>query len=301
MTIGSDIILHKYMTGILPVGTDGGAFVGNAAELVKYADKKHVIEIYDSVGRVNVGILGNVGYEPETLTYFQLPGASGDIDVINTAIWNIKYGTGLTLDTVSLNISAATNLFLTRAQYTSTGLPTNDFRWIPQGTTKITLNDGTNSATMRAVSAGSAETLGSNLVVGWDFTSGWLTDSGVTINNSTQFVSTGNGGVKKDLMTLNRLYKSKLAGSTSSAGITLTNSAFSTTYASANLANYSYQTAVTDTNLRIRNSGAGTTTVTLLESWPVTAPDASGIVFDNLTLGSLNVNAASYSVKLEKW
>jgi hypothetical protein len=266
--------------------------------------------------------------EAETVVYQGLSGSSGTQFTINESIKTIKFDSGLTLPTVGLKISAATNLFITGVTYTSTGLPINDLRWIPQGTTKITLSDGTNSATMRAVSAGSAEVLSATeLLTNPNFAtdlSGWTPTTtggtGTIVWSSTNNVLFTQAGTSVSMWlsqsvatTANALYKAQITGISCTAGQANNRIYLGTAQNGGQIGNTASFANVTQS---LYGTAAGTTTwfnfrwnavvptytnVGSATLKNITAPDASGLVFNNLTLGSLNVNAASYSIKLEKW
>ncbi len=112
-------------------------------------------------------------------------------------------------------------------------------------------------------------TAGSDLLSGFDFTSGWVTSgNGVTINDSSSFTTTSGGtGIRKELLGLEELktYKLTISGSSNASGLNIKNWANSTTYgivsASGNFSETIYFQSI-DEGLRVLTTGTGLSTIT---------------------------------------
>jgi hypothetical protein len=119
---------------------------------------------------------------------------------------------------------------------------------------------------------------GTDLVSGWNFTSGWtqVLITGISVNSIT---TTAAGGVYRAVFTAGKRYKIIIAG-TSTTTIGLRNSAgFNITTIGDGFGSYEF--TASDTNLYLRNAGAGTTTITQLivqEIKPDLTPTAVSIV-----------------------
>ncbi len=110
-------------------------------------------------------------------------------------------------------------------------------------------------------------TLGSDLLSGWDFTSGWSIAGASVINDSDSFTTTGSGGIQKTYVTVGNTYQCKLAGSVSNNSIRLGQSS-GVPYSSDFTGTFDetfYFTAITNGNLYLRNNAAATTDITTLE------------------------------------
>jgi len=102
-----------------------------------------------------------------------------------------------------------------------------------------------------------------DLLSGWDFTSGWGVLGTVTINDKDTYTSTGAGGVRKDFLTIGKLYKVTLSSTVSSGYITIRDFAGSNIYLSTS-ATPGVGTAVftaVDAGIWIRNSETAQTDV----------------------------------------
>jgi hypothetical protein len=249
--------------------------------------------------------------EPETAAYFALPGASGDWFTVNEAIKKIKYGSGLTLSTVSLNGSFATNLFLTRVQYTSTGLPTNDGRWWAGFNLAIT--ETTHTATTTAIAAATAEELSNVLNTSTCGNNGYSTFDGATATGFHAIRTSGNcaaGTAKEIHLVQNALYKLSATISLASGALPQwaiynnwstsgSNYGLLATMAiGSNVAYVSPNTATATGTVYLRNTTNTEYTVSQLTAQTVTAPDSSGVTTGAWTLNGLSLTAASYSVTI---
>ena len=113
--------------------------------------------------------------------------------------------------------------------------------------------------------------LGSDLLAGWNFTSGWLTNgTGPSIIDANSFSTTGNGGVYRASTTaVGTLYKAQLVTSTTATSVTLTDTGDNEVYvASGQTIGYAIDSSGNST-LYVKNVGAGTTDVTALRLWRV--------------------------------
>jgi len=104
------------------------------------------------------------GFEPETVAYAQLPGAASThaaLAALDTNIRSIKYGFGITLSSVAMNISAVDGTaFLSN--------PSTDLRPYCNAGWKATITDAAgkyNTAILGAV--GTGESLDTELIIAW--------------------------------------------------------------------------------------------------------------------------------------
>ncbi len=142
--------------------------------------------------------------EKETMDYMGLPGVSftqTQIDSLNANIRAIKNGSTVTIASATVGISNVDPYrFLTNPTYTSTGLPSNDLRWIPDGyTIRLTDTGGkVKTVTKGANGTVAGETYGANIIsANADFSSaeppgvaysrgpGWTITGGVGVSDGT--------------------------------------------------------------------------------------------------------------------
>jgi hypothetical protein len=103
-----------------------------------------------------------------------------------------------------------------------------------------------------------------DLLSGFNFTSGWVPGGGVTVNDNNTFTSTGIGGIWKQLLTVGNFYKLIVSGITTSISCDIRQSDDSGTnnvQITTTLEQAVYFTA-TKPYIYVRNSGAGTTDIT---------------------------------------
>lgn len=129
--------------------------------------------------------------------------------------------------------------------------------------------------------AGSAETLDTDLLSGFNFTSGWNKVIGSeTIVDSNTFTTLGIGGIKKSILSADCLYKLSYEKSTTASAsvVRIINDSNVVVPGYTDLETGSkYATTTTNyTYLYIRNASAGTTDVTTLMVEQVTTPSSSG-------------------------
>ena len=126
-------------------------------------------------------------------------------------------------------------------------------------------------------------TLGSDLLSGWDFTSGWTAWLSATIDDNNSFTTTSNGSVYKSYLTVGTYYQIRIAGTTTTSALRLTNSAASVQYGSDISGTFDetiYFQAYADGALGLYHAGAGTSDITTLEVKEVTTCSWSGGGFE---------------------
>lgn len=179
------------------------------------------------------------------------------------------------------------------------------------GNHQIEIYDASNRM-LRGVlkAAGASETLGADLLSGFDFTSGWGVAGTGSIIDSNSFSSTGSGGVNKSVLSSLRLYKRAYEKSTTAASsmFRISNTMGYISPDDTDLATGSkYSTAIPNYLFcYARNSTAGTTDVTTFTVQQVLTPSSSGATITTLKNGdvynwsyknsSFTYNAASYYV-----
>ncbi len=124
-------------------------------------------------------------------------------------------------------------------------------------------------------SAGTGETTGSDLLAGWDFTSGWtLRNAGSAIVDSNSFSATGSsGGLTKTGFTVETLYKVIYARSTTSSESGIYDINVRTILPSQGTA---YKTFM-ETGIYLRQESGGQTDVSQLEIYKVLTPSSTGV------------------------
>lgn len=145
---------------------------------------------------------------------------------------------------------------------------------------KLTITDTGGDKLIGYIKAmGLAETLDTNLFVGFDFTSGW-TASTSTINDADTFtLAAANGGIQKvpTVIIIGTLYKASFAATVSAGTVSLRGDGGLPVF-STNGASNTYKTAVNTTSY-IYNIGGGigaTNDVTTLMMQKVLTPSATG-------------------------
>lgn len=115
------------------------------------------------------------------------------------------------------------------------------------------------------LSVSSSGNLGGDLLSGWNFTSGWSIGASATINSAAQFTTTGaGGGVYKAYTVINGIYKLHIKGTTTATSFSVTNTNVSSSYSGNLTGSFDitvFFTAISDTNLYLRNVASGTTTI----------------------------------------
>lgn len=239
---------------------------------------------------------GGSGLESETRTYWALNPSLTHTQIlaINAHILAIKYGAGVVISGLTVNISnAAPYLFFANSSV--------DLRW-----TKgfyVNLNDGSkNLKVLISATAPSGEALGSDILSGFDFTSGWgaLNSSIVDLNT---FSVTTNGEIYKTYAGLVRggLWKTVLEG-TAAAGTPYVRQSSPGSVTMATMgggAKYSTPAVVSGNQIvaiHLAQTGTNNVDVTALTMQQVTMPAATEVLFSNPVVDDgFNYNATSFT------
>jgi len=123
-------------------------------------------------------------------------------------------------------------------------------------------------------------TVASDLLSGWDFTSGWTAWLSATIDDNNSFTTTSNGSVYKSYLTVGTYYQIRIAGTTTTSALRLTNSVASGQYGSDINGTFDetiYFQAYINGGLGLYHAGAGTTDITTLEVKEVTSWSGGGL------------------------
>ena len=126
-------------------------------------------------------------------------------------------------------------------------------------------------------------TVASDLLSGWDFTSGWTAWLSATIDDNNSFTTTSNGSVYKSYLTVGTYYQIRIAGTTTTSALRLTNSVASGQYGSDINGTFDetiYFQAYINGGLGLYHAGAGTTDITTLEVKEVTSWSGGGFERD---------------------
>lgn len=238
-------------------------------------------------------------FEPETLIYAATHAMTyAEMVILDLEIKEIKRpGGSLTISSLTAYLSLAigfyfpTHCSVDLNRYT--GIPGVRFSFAATGTPAVT-------AVFSGVTAGTGETLGSDVYAGFDFTSGYTTIN-ATVNDSNTFTTTGiNGAVAKSVAeTVGALYKfSFLANETGGVSLLLDNAgSFSVADGSVGV----YRTVGGTGSIRVRNSVSGIVVdVTTLSGQKVLTPDTTGFTASALTNGGINPNATSFVCTITK-
>jgi len=114
--------------------------------------------------------------------------------------------------------------------------------------------------------------LGSDLLAGWDLTSGWGTQGTTVIDDADSFTSTGNGGVTQNPLTgltIGKEYSLTITLSSTATDVQIINDMGLSPVIGIGPGTYIF--TATTANLYLRNIGTGTTDITLFEIKEVTA------------------------------
>lgn len=250
-------------------------------------------------------LLGSV--EPELMAYIALNPSltNAQVAALDANIKSIKYGSGIVLNAVTANLSIVDGkAFVTN--------PSVDLR--PYLGFKLSFSDGSKALVGYGKAAGTGETLGSNLLAGFDFTSDWAVfDANASITDSNSFATTANSGLWKNIFAQYRLYKSVFARTTTASASDIWNGSDTGRTQISNGNGTFYSTARLNTglqrNIYIRNAGAGTTDVSTLSLYDVLTPSATGLTivstaggttYNWASNGGINANAASFTVTITK-
>jgi hypothetical protein len=217
------------------------------------------------------------GVEPESLAYNgRVYADSGSVTSGQFANWTYRMAKeqGIlylpTLSGVTMNISTASgyafvsNPSLNLAQFANSGKLIT-----------LTAPDG-KQMSFYAGAAGTGETTGSDVLAGWDFTSGWAIYQG-TITGAATFTATGSVvEIFKSLFPVGKLYKGQLSGTAQQGTLGLYNSATQQYLPADTLG---YFTARTNNDCTVRVSGTAngkTANISILMAQPVLTPSSTG-------------------------
>jgi len=238
-----------------------------------------------------------VDIEPETYNYLLIGPSltAAEIATIDNYIKLIKYSTGVTLASVTCNLSTVIGAeFITN--------PSVDLRWIAPGW-KVSAYDGTKTAYATKLGNGTGETLSSDLLAGWNLTSGWSPVSS-TITNATTFTATAtNAYVYKSILTDGTLYKGSFSATPAQGTVSIydTNSAKTQLANGASSAYFTVQTG-NGGRYRVYNSGTANGLTCIVNSqslYTVLTPSATGITLNTWTIeAGFNPNAAAQALTI---
>lgn len=147
---------------------------------------------------------------------------------------------------------------------------------------------------------GSGETLGADVLSGWDLTDGWSTSSLASIIDNDSFSTTGVAGVyKNNTFSQGVLYKRTFErNTTASACIFMTRSIDFLNPNDSGISSgsdYIVGEAIYN-HVYVRNAGGGTTDVTSMKAEPVTAPASTGVtIFSEKACTNQNFTAKNSS------
>ena len=246
------------------------------------------------------------GLQNETIAYLALPNPMYNPTLADSYIRAIKFGSGVVLSSLALNLSTvAGTLFLTNAP--------SDLRWLAGWSTppKVTLNDGTNNATFYPLVAGTGETYSEKFLdTSFDDTTKWTKDAvtWTVSGGKANAADTANGvTIYQSVSQANTLYLYTIVCDSITHGKykmqvgSYLGPAFGSTGTQTG-----YATAPNDTNhtagIRTDSTGYPTLLATFTDALfqQVLTPSSAGFTYNNLTLGSLNPNAASYTMTITK-
>jgi len=244
--------------------------------------------------------------EPETLVYLTShTDASRDWWNIDQNLKSIKYGSGITLNAVTANLSIVDGTaFITN--------PSVDLR--PYIGMKLSISDGTKALVGYAKAAGTGETLGDSLSCLSDITgAGWF-DANTARNDANTFTLSSVGGYIgiDNKVAIGKLYKSALiASAVPTAVIYLRGSSANPIYAQSDDATSRYGTSVNTVIIfaSFPASSGMVIDITSATMQQVLAPSATGITivstkggttYNWTSNGGINPNAASFTITITK-
>jgi hypothetical protein len=223
-----------------------------------------------------------------------LTGTTGTQFTTNENIKAIKYVSGITLSSLTANLSLVNGtVFVSN--------PSVDLRFGANTGWKYTFTSGANSAYFLAGAAGTGETLSANIFSTFNFTSGWTTGTSTIIDADSFSSPSATGIVKANATTTGGLYKSSATGATTASAMVIRDGTPVVTFATMGAA-ASYATSINGVaGIYLRNSSAGTTDVTTLVVQQVLTPSATGIAATgNWTNSGITGNEASYTVTVQR-
>jgi hypothetical protein len=244
-------------------------------------------------------------YEPETYIYLSLPGVSltpAEIAAIDTNIKAIKYGSGVTLSSLTAKFSTVAPTFVTQIS--------QDLRWLAilNATVPITAtwSDGTNTLAMIPVAAGTGETY-LEKITDPTFDNAGLWTSGVNWSvTGGEAVATGVSAATQNIMVLTRtigeLYKGTIVCSNYTSGTFRSNiMGDSSVNSPAGLGTSSrYFTGTSTASAANGVYAANTLTAKFsdISISQVLTPSISGFTFSDGSGASFNPNAATFTLNI---
>lgn len=241
--------------------------------------------------------------EPETLTYLLLnpTATSAEIVAANLNIRAIKYGSGVTLSSLTLNMSTTATGLITNSSVDLT--PYSSTVW---GSTalQLTVNDGTNDFTLTPAAAGTGETLDDDLLAGWNLTSGWSVEGGAITNATTATASGALLEIYRSILTRGALYKGSFAATVQQGTAKITDTVGNLTYIANGATSYFTATlGGAGPYWVIRNSSTENTKTIVITSQAVQkvlTPSTTGILYTGGSGATFNPNAATKSITITK-
>jgi hypothetical protein len=141
------------------------------------------------------------------------------------------------------------------------------------------------------------------LLASYNFTSGWTNVATGSPVDADTFSSTGTGGIYKNVFTAGQLIKQSITTDNAAlCSYRLVQAGYASVPGVAYLSSGSqYSTIVaTYTYAYLRNASASTSNVSVLKGEQVLTPSTTGFTFGTLQAGSLNPNAASFTLTVTR-
>jgi len=179
--------------------------------------------------------------------------------------------------------------------------------WAQYRNRSVSINDGTGKYARGFIGAvGSGETYSSEILVGWNFTSGWTPSNATIVDANTIQSTLANGSISKAYsLIVGRLYKGVMAGAISSGSPVLGYTSGGDYLLSDFGTGFKTNNGSNGIIVRAATSGA-ILDVTTLELYQVLTPDSTGILVTSTRGGAtqsfasvdagFNSNAASFTV-----
>jgi hypothetical protein len=171
---------------------------------------------------------------------------------------------------------------------------------------KATWSDGTNTAVAFVKAVGTGETLDSDVLNGWNLTSGWGTNNANIIDANTFETTANNGYVNRNTtFEIGCLYKTTFNATPSLGTAFFRDTGTASTIINSPAAGV-YKTAVAVTLWVVCSLSGSTVDINEMSTQKVTAPSATGCTFVNTRGGStqnflsvgINGNAASFTLTM---
>jgi len=250
------------------------------------------------------------GLEFETEVYFAAHPTMtpAEVAALDAEIKGIKSGTPLTISSLTLYMSLVSGAyFIHNVKAAGVAFDLNRYSGISgvQYSVAATGTPATTAVFSGAITAGTSETY-TDILAGWDFTSGWTPEVVTTIIDSNSYSTTGTGGLytSTNKTILGALYKATFGSDYSGDKMHFSNTAGVTTGSPLNLTSAVGTTYVTSnaTQLRvcIRHVGEATGNISNMKLEKVLTPDTTGILAAALTDGGIDANAVTKVVTVSR-